>query len=641
MKKSALLSITSVLLAATAQASTCPFDNGASDALNDGVVLTRYALGITGAPLTASTRYSSLDPLQVKGNIECVGCALDMNGDGQIDTVDTTIIARHLAGFQGASLTNGLALGSGTRNSTSLVTSFLAGGCAVGGAINAFVQGGNAFGVPAVLGTNDAQPLTIQSNGTSASMLLGTNGGLRMVLDAAAPTSPIYVAGSVYNVASAGAYGATIAGGGRIGTWCWGGDNAHPGPCGNVATQPFATIGGGYANYVGQGTSGSYAVIAGGTGNYARADYATIGGGVENRAFARAAVVAGGGGNTVSGVASVVGGGGSNELQASYSVIGAGYYNRVDLGADYATIAGGNLNTVRGAHGVVGGGLQNTADGARSAVIGGANNVASGSTSVAAGGSGNVAGADASFAAGTGATVRSAAVTGGSGDIGTFVWSDNTAGGFTSSGPNQFNIKATGGLRLHNNTSQFFGTQTRQMLNLWGTEFGVGVQANTLYQRSASTFSWFIGGVHCDTQNCPGAGGLEHMRLTSTSLVVNGVVLQSSDRALKENITRIDPKALLAKLAALPVSVWNYRRDADKVRHIGPMAQDFKRAFGVGQDDKTIATVDAQGVALAAIQGLHAMLKEKDAEIAALRRKAGRVDAMEADLRAIKRKIGM
>ena len=153
------LSITS------ATAATCPFDTGASDALNDGVVLTRYALGITGSPMTASTRYASLDPLQVKNNIECVGCALDMNGDGQIDTVDTTIIARHLVGFTGGAVTNGLTLGAGSRNTTAAVTSFLANGCAVGGAISAFTQGGNAFGAPAVLGTTDGQPLTLGTGG--------------------------------------------------------------------------------------------------------------------------------------------------------------------------------------------------------------------------------------------------------------------------------------------------------------------------------------------------------------------------------------------------------------------------------------------------------------------------------------------
>ena len=53
-------------------------------------------------------------------------------------------------------------------------------------------------------------------------------------------------------------------------------------------------------------------------------------------------------------------------------------------------------------------------------------------------------------------------------------------------------------------------------------------------------------------------------------------------------------------------------------KHIGPMAQDFHAAFELGTDDKTINTSDAQGVALAAIQGLYQLLQEKDAEIADL-----------------------
>ena len=121
---------------------TCPFDNGGSDAINDSVVLTRYALGITGSRLVASTRYASLDPANVKANIECVGCALDMNGDGKVDSVDATIIARHLNGFQGASLTAGLALGVGTRSTTALVQSFLAIGCGMtGGTITSIIAG--------------------------------------------------------------------------------------------------------------------------------------------------------------------------------------------------------------------------------------------------------------------------------------------------------------------------------------------------------------------------------------------------------------------------------------------------------------------------------------------------------------------
>jgi hypothetical protein len=44
------------------------------------------------------------------------------------------------------------------------------------------------------------------------------------------------------------------------------------------------------------------------------------------------------------------------------------------------------------------------------------------------------------------------------------------------------------------------------------------------------------------------------------------------------------------------------------------MAQDFRAAFGLGSDDKTITQVDVNGVALAAIQGLNAKLEAKVAE---------------------------
>ena len=53
-------------------------------------------------------------------------------------------------------------------------------------------------------------------------------------------------------------------------------------------------------------------------------------------------------------------------------------------------------------------------------------------------------------------------------------------------------------------------------------------------------------------------------------------------------------------------------------RHLGPTAQDFRAAFGLGEDDTTISTVDEQGVALAAIQGLYAVVQAKDGRIAVL-----------------------
>jgi hypothetical protein len=59
---------------------------------------------------------------------------------------------------------------------------------------------------------------------------------------------------------------------------------------------------------------------------------------------------------------------------------------------------------------------------------------------------------------------------------------------------------------------------------------------------------------------------------------------------------------------------------------MGPMAQDFHAAFGLGNNDKTIGTLDAAGVAFAAIQGLHEVVQEKDAEISSLR---ARIEALE------------
>ena len=94
----------------------------------------------------------------------------------------------------------------------------------------------------------------------------------------------------------------------------------------------------------------------------------------------------------------------------------------------------------------------------------------------------------------------------------------------------------------------------------------------------------------------------------------NGVLL-TSDRNVKENFTAINAREVLAKVAALPVTEWNYKSDSKAQPHIGPMAQDFQAAFQLGQDDKHISVVDENGVALAAIQGLNQKVEEKDATI--------------------------
>ncbi len=64
------------------------------------------------------------------------------------------------------------------------------------------------------------------------------------------------------------------------------------------------------------------------------------------------------------------------------------------------------------------------------------------------------------------------------------------------------------------------------------------------------------------------------------------------------------------------------------------MAQDFHAAFGLGVSDKLIDTIDPDGVALAAIQGLHALVEEKDAEIDELRSQLGALTRRVEDLAA-------
>ena len=86
-----------------------------------------------------------------------------------------------------------------------------------------------------------------------------------------------------------------------------------------------------------------------------------------------------------------------------------------------------------------------------------------------------------------------------------------------------------------------------------------------------------------------------------------------SDRNLKQDFASIDDDAILEKLRQLPLSAWSYKTEPDK-RHVGPMAQDFMATFGVGSSDRTILQVDADGVALAAIQALLRRMERLEAQ---------------------------
>jgi len=195
------------------------------------------------------------------------------------------------------------------------------------------------------------------------------------------------------------------------------------------------------------------------------------------------------------------------EIINSINVNGGFWGNTIGSGFDYlttvvgGTIAGGGYETtattfpnyVTGNFGTVGGGYGNDA-GSDATVPGGYNNAATG---------------DGSFAAGVNATAK---------DNNSFIWGDGTRDG-VSQGADTFTVLATGGAYFYTTTGNLnvevdptgdvdFGTTPRQMLNLWGSLYGIGVQSSTLYQRTAAGggFAWYAGGVHNDAQDNPGGG---------------------------------------------------------------------------------------------------------------------------------------
>ncbi|MBD2203239.1 tail fiber domain-containing protein [Calothrix sp. FACHB-1219] len=115
------------------------------------------------------------------------------------------------------------------------------------------------------------------------------------------------------------------------------------------------------------------------------------------------------------------------------------------------------------------------------------------------------------------------------------------------------------------------------------------------------------------TLNAPGLENNPHL-----SLDPNGSKRFLSDRHVKEVVAEVDVQAILLGIANLPITSWKYKNQDETIRHIGPMAQDFAAIFNCGESDRFINTVDANGVALAAIQALYQKLQAQDLEINSL-----------------------
>ena len=237
-------------------------------------------------------------------------------------------------------------------------------------------------------------------------------------------------------------------------------------------------------------------------------------------------------------------------------------------------------NTANGVSSTIGGGFQNRSLGTDSTVSGGYTNTASGLRSTVPGGTLNVAGGNYTFAAGNRAKAD---------DDGSFVWADSSNFDFHSALVNQFAVRCTGGAKF---VTAIDGTGAQT----------AGVR--------------LLAGDNAWSSLC--------------------------DRNEKKNFQPVNAGAILEKLAAIPIQSWNYKWEADtNTPHLGPMAQDFKAAFYPGRDDKSISTLEFDGVELAAIQGLNQKLDQTAHDFhAQLLARDKRIAELEEDLATLKELVG-
>jgi hypothetical protein len=114
-----------------------------------------------------------------------------------------------------------------------------------------------------------------------------------------------------------------------------------------------------------------------------------------------------------------------------------------------------------------------------------------------------------------------------------------------------------------------------------------------------------------------------------------------SDEMMKENFRDLDGDHVLTALARMPIREWNYKVQNAAIRHVGPAAQDFYAAFGLGEDPLRISTIDADGIALRAIQALEARTRADNdrltRENADLRERVAQLERELAELLGLER----
>jgi hypothetical protein len=488
--------------------------------------------------------------------------ALSAIGGGNFNTADG-VNSTVAGGFTNRSGGNFSVVAGGNQNNALGDNSVVAGGqnnSIQPGATNDFIGGGSGN--------------VIQTNAYFSSI----GGGFNNLIPANAAYSSIsggYINSAPGQYAFIGGGGLNIASGGFASI---GGGNS------NVAPGYAAAIGGGYGNQA----LGPSSTVSGGTNNLSLNVASTVSGGALNTNLAYGGVISGGSSNFIQTSASyahigggannlistnvtfaVIGGGLMNSIQpnAYNSFIGSGEQNAILTNSQFSVVAGGRYNTIGfdGGLNFIGGGYGNyITPGNGFVFLGGGNNNRVGTNSPGAfvgGGQSNSVYDNSAFATipgGAGNIATNFAFAAGSSaratNSGSFVWSDNSGLITGSSAPNSVTMRASGGFQF-----------------LTGTN-SAGAQL---------------------------AGGA-----TSWSVL--------SDRNSKKNISAVEVQTVLEKLQSIPSCQWTYKWEPDSATpHIGPMAQDFKAAFYPGRDDKSISTLEFDGVEVAAIQGLARKLDEQ------------------------------
>ncbi len=125
------------------------------------------------------------------------------------------------------------------------------------------------------------------------------------------------------------------------------------------------------------------------------------------------------------------------------------------------------------------------------------------------------------------------------------------------------------------------------------------------------------------------------------NVIIKGDVALGSSREIKHDMGVVADHDVLATLQKLSIHRWKYRDDPEQARHVGPMAEDFHRLFGLGADDKHLSPTDTSGVALAAVKALQAQIAILVRENAETNQELETIRAELASLRNVDAALGI